>query len=862
MVPSEGVGVPEGRETWLPPLWIFLSALALLGVLVGLRIHGFSLPVWHQVIDGSPAPEILIGEARPIRGDEWYVRLPLFFAQAAHDPPFPRRNDNIGLEQDLILPEPVPIWHPIALVRPTLWGFFVENDLGMAWMWWSRLIGLFLVWLCVFFVIGRRRLELAALGACALVLAPLLHFWSLQAAPILLFTGLSLLGSLGLLEARSRAGIIGSGLLLGWAGCGMLLELYPPYQVVLAYLVLAFLIGCLLSRRGELAFRPHVPLRLGAALLAGVIALGAGLGFYLDAADAIDRMLQTAYPGHRESAGGDYAIWRILSNDLWVTARVMGEDGRDVGAAGDLAAFWLLWPVLACGAFFRRATGSRRSDPLSVALLVYLVLLSAFAAVGLPEPVAHATLLSWVPGPRTAIGLGLADLALLVRHFSLGEKRVGLAQRPAAVIALGWISALGACAWALHQRRPELGLPVSASLLLLNGLLAYSILRCRRPGAVLVTLAAGLAWCSLWFNPVVKGGSEYLIENPLSRRILAIDREAGGETLWVSYGSHQIANLFRVLGVRALNGVHPLPQLELWERFDRSGRYRRVYNRFAHVSFQPSTSSRISFRLDGLDGFTVRASPTADALRSLGVTHLLVRARDPALFDALPGLERIDSVGRNHIFELRPEGPLQDLSRKAEPIGREALHPVDLAPRALLGLVGIPEFPDDLARPRDLEGPTLGALRDQHVPVGQGLRRAPDLAEEALTGISLVGPDDPPLGGIDLDHPGPLPAPAVVEDQQVPVREDGGVVRKIEVTPPPTPHHGLAIGIHDGEQIELAKAQQQVRRPSRADLAIQVLDRVRVIDVAHHLVGPRLRLGTAEEPAHPRDSLPGNGVAE
>jgi len=99
MVPSDGVGVPEDRHPWLP-LWIFLVALALLGVMVGLRIHGFSLPVWHQVIDGSPASEILVGEARVIRGDEWYVRLPLAFAQAAHDTPFPRRNVNIGLEQD------------------------------------------------------------------------------------------------------------------------------------------------------------------------------------------------------------------------------------------------------------------------------------------------------------------------------------------------------------------------------------------------------------------------------------------------------------------------------------------------------------------------------------------------------------------------------------------------------------------------------------------------------------------------------------------------------------------------------------------------------------------------------------------
>jgi hypothetical protein len=645
-------GVPKDRQPLLPPLRVFLIALALLAGLVTLRIHGFSLPVWHQVIDGSPASEVLLGEARPIRGDEWYVRLPLAFAQAAHDPPFPRRNTNIGLEQDLILPLRVPILHPIATVRPTLWGFFVENDLGMAWMWWSRIIGLFLVWLCVFFIVGRRRLGLASLGASVVVLAPLFHFWSLQAAPIVLFAGFSLLGAMGVLEAKTRPGILGSGLLLGWSGCGLLLEFYPPYQVVLGQLVLAFLIGYLISRRAELLLRPHARVRVGAAVLAALIVLGACFAFYLEAGDAIHRMLQTDYPGHRSSAGGDYPIWKLLSNNLWITGRV-GDGGRDVVAAGSFAAFWLLSPVLAFGAAYRRASGSRQCDPISTALIVYIAFFSVFAVLGLPELVARATLLSWVPGPRSALGLGLADIALVIRHFSLGERRVGLRPRPAAAISLAWISALSACAWALHQQRPELGLPASALLVLLNGLLGYSILRCRRPAIVLGALAGGLAWCSLWFNPVVKGGSEYLVENPLSRRILAIDAEAGGETFWVSYGSHQTANLFRVLGIRALNGVHPLPQLELWARLDARGRYRQVYNRYAHVSFQPSRSQRVAFRLDGLDGFTVRTSPTAASLRGLGVTHLLVRAADPVVFDAFSGLERIDSVGQNHIFRLR-----------------------------------------------------------------------------------------------------------------------------------------------------------------------------------------------------------------
>ena len=126
-----------------------------------------------------------------------------------------------------------------------------------------------------------------------------------------------------------------------------------------------------------------------------------------------------------------------------------------------------------------------------------------------------------------------------------------------------------------------------------------------------------------------------------------------------------------------------------------------------------------------------------------------------------------------HVFRLRSDPPVSgpEVSRKAEPIEVEALHPIDLPPRVILGPLRIPELPDDLARSRDLEDPPSGALGDQYVAAGEGLRRASDLAEEALRGIALLGPDDLLRGGDDLDHPGPLPARAVVEDQQVSVCE-------------------------------------------------------------------------------------------
>ena len=54
---------------------------------MGLRWHGYSLPVWHTVLDGSAPEGVLAGELRPLRSDDWLVGLPLALAQATTNRP-------------------------------------------------------------------------------------------------------------------------------------------------------------------------------------------------------------------------------------------------------------------------------------------------------------------------------------------------------------------------------------------------------------------------------------------------------------------------------------------------------------------------------------------------------------------------------------------------------------------------------------------------------------------------------------------------------------------------------------------------------------------------------------------------------
>src|SRR5436305_230306 len=87
----------------------FLSALFVLEVALG--IHGYSMPEWHRWIDGSPAPEVLLGSPKSIRSDDWNLDLPLMLAQREHSPQFPVINRNIGFGYNMLAPIQTPAAH-------------------------------------------------------------------------------------------------------------------------------------------------------------------------------------------------------------------------------------------------------------------------------------------------------------------------------------------------------------------------------------------------------------------------------------------------------------------------------------------------------------------------------------------------------------------------------------------------------------------------------------------------------------------------------------------------------------------------------------------------------------------------------
>lgn len=620
-------------------------------ILVGLRLHGFSLAAWHEVIDESPPAEVLFGTPRSIRSDDWKVHLPLALAQAAHRPPFPVENDLVGLGQSAWLPLELPVAHPLGLFRPLTWGFFIGDDVGVAWLWWGRVLGLFGVWFGVLRALAEGRSGLAALGACAVVGAPFFQFWSFNAAFHTAAAGGVFLATRSLTRARRPLGIVISAAALAFAGACFVLAVYPPYQVTLAWLVVALAIGFALADRRAARWRRHARIRVMGALGAALFVLVVTAAFAAAAGDAVEVLRQTAYPGRRFSTGGGRTLAQLANATL--AAGLWAERWGPLHNVCEAASFWLLAPAPAALWSLRWLRGER-VDPVAAALLVYLLAVLVYAVVGAPAWLAGATGFGLAPGPRVVIGIGLADTALLVRWLACAEPLRPGERTLGAALAAGWALALAAAAAELVRELPDAQWRVLLPLAAANGGLAWIALAARRRGLALGALAALSLASALWFHPVTRGGTRWLADNELSQTILALDRETGGNSVWASFGRDDAANLFRILGVRSINGAHPVPQLALWSRIDPDGDGRSVYNRYAHVALEAARVSEPSFRLYSRDFVILRLDPSGPALRELGVTHVAFRGSTAGrlLFEGLAGFEPLGAVGRVFLYRV------------------------------------------------------------------------------------------------------------------------------------------------------------------------------------------------------------------
>ena len=195
------------------------------------------------------------------------------------------------------------------------------------------------------------------------------------------------------------------------------------------------------------------------------------------------------------------------------------------------------------------------------------------------------------------------------------------------------------------------------TLSFLMSLLGYAMIRKIRFSIVLLALFS--LYSTFWFNPLVRGGSSFLRDNELSKKILELNEKSGKNSVWVVFGDIDLINLPRILGVKSLNGTHFYPQMALWRALDPEGKYDAAYNRYAHVIFMLSKAPEVfRIRAPFSDVVQVIVHPDHPAFSKLEVDYILVQGPDRVLLDQDPHLQKEFSLGDKNIYRFL-RGPIQ-----------------------------------------------------------------------------------------------------------------------------------------------------------------------------------------------------------
>jgi len=631
-----------------------LPACALLTLAYAVcSLHGFSVSRWHLLDDGVES-EILLGTSQGVRSDDWALWLPSAFAQIAHSPPFPLLNSNVALGQNMALVVSAPIADPSVLFRPTVWGFFVGPDFGMGWCWGVQVFGFVAALYLLFRELSQGRDALALAAAIALLFSPFFQFWGLNSSFLVASAALGVVAAHRLLFAQGRREKWLAAIGAGWCAGAFALTLYPPFQVVIGWFSAFALLGLVLrSRRRGLALEWDRERALALAL-ALAIAAGAGLHFYASAREAIALTQATLYPGGRLAEGGAGSVWTVFSNNVFphFFVRASPALGRNLCEA---ASFVLLFPLAFALLALPRNRRALVADPLLLSLAAFLVLLFCWNVIGLPEPLARATLLARAPEHRNAIGFGVADMALLVALLaSPALQPLTLATpRSRAVFFGALLVALSLLLAAVGRADPQIfGAGALAQVaLLVVAQLAIGFWLARKRPAALVALAALNVACTAWFNPVVHAGFATIRDNPVSAKIRELDAAHGGGSSWIVFDDLVVGQLPPMLGARSLSAVQFYPQPEFWRRLDPDAKLAAAWNRFAHVAFVTSgTRGSLALRSPSPDVCLIEIHPDDPRLLALPFDYVIQVGPPRAAFLASPHYRRLADVGRFHFF--------------------------------------------------------------------------------------------------------------------------------------------------------------------------------------------------------------------
>ena len=658
--------------------FLTVCSLAVFLLLVGAGITGSSFG-WLKNYPGSTDVMELLGERklagmyRGIRCDEFLNHgLPNALAQYHASERFPRFNRNLGISPrdfSVYHDSGIPVNHYATLARPAVWGFyFLDLRRALSWYWWFPVFaGLTGIWflLNTLFPDDTFRNWLLSLSLTASPLCAAWSFWPLGNLAGLVFAAGILIR---LVKSESAAARWMWAMLMTWCGLCSLMTLYVPRIFPVACLLLLAISAYLKENH---LFSKLKSLSVLLPILAAACAAALFLtGWVYDASEAIQAILETAYPGRRRMSGGTMGLWTVMQGWLAPLTIYKVDYSNQCELQGPLSFLFPLAFLL-----IARFRDLKRSW-FCWSIVVFSVWTYCYQLIGFPDWLASITFWNRCNPPRCSLALSLAQIlfiALLSSRFRSGLPPEGQNRRRAFHIAAVSVLlfSLLLCYPGIRPLRTGL-LPIyspaylsvwTAVILIAYGLLCWFLMTDLRKfviGFVLVHLLPAVC-----FNPVCIAPAR--IVNRLEPVVQQFsDLQYGGRFLILGKQNFNAVAAFAA-GAKVLNGYYLYPDRELHRMLFHNEPDPKRSFRLSNYDFVPVHGKGISvpmkIRDDGLEHIQILLDAEKFDFSILPADFAAAPLSEREYLDKNPALKRVRSGSALDYYRIlrkteRCPGPL------------------------------------------------------------------------------------------------------------------------------------------------------------------------------------------------------------
>lgn len=594
------------------------------------ELSGSSISCLSVYLNETGPRGVLFGIPRAIRSDEWSVFTPFAFSQSFVD--YSATNNLLrGVATDVTMVYAQPCWALPTLFRPFLWGYlFLGSSKGLAFFWSTRLAALFLTSEAFAKRLFGNSSKVSVAFASLVTFSGVVQWWYAVngVAELFIFGQLLVICFDSLLNIEANRTLVRTllSVLISWLAVSYIMVLYPAWQVVLFWVFLAIAIARAVAYLKAENSTLSLIKRLRPLLMSVLLIFGFVIACFIPSLEVVNSVGSTIYPGSRFNCGGgmnlvEFGNWaRNLFSSLAASsqAALVYPDGFQTNVC-EMASFFSIAP-LGCVAGIITCISSIRHhrdvDGLIISLALVEVLLLAYCLFGLPRVLATVTLLGHSTERRVWQMTGYLDLILLFR-LATTNSCVSTKNARNSFIALILLAAICSLSFSLIGQSARTLFRIGAALALfcfLSSLLGAGF-KIRGSESCLVLIAALVVISGCTINPLQKGAPS--LTDGETASALRDANESGD--LWLS-DSSMLGDLCIAEGAACLNSVNTYPAFEIWTKIDSSAEYKDCYNRYAHITVQP-TNDKTSFADATGDRFTLQIN--LDDARKLGVTKWL-----------------------------------------------------------------------------------------------------------------------------------------------------------------------------------------------------------------------------------------------